>query len=95
MSLRNERERQRLSRGGWFSGGWIAPTLVVVFTILWSLLIYHVVGDRLVNRTWQYGTPSYIPAESPATTAPASDRTPPAQVVLPKVSVGGGKNVRP
>ncbi|MCL5103464.1 MAG: hypothetical protein M1133_05040 [Armatimonadetes bacterium] len=70
-------------------GGWIAPTMVVLFTIFWALTIYWLVGWR--TRDWQYGTVPYVPAESTFTTQQHGSGKVPKQVELP-VRPTGGRN---
>ena len=44
------------------TGGWIAPIIVAIFTIIWCLLIYKLIGDRPAD--WKYGVTPYIPGQS-------------------------------
>ena len=62
-------------------GGWTAPILVVVFTILWNMLIYWLIGDR--PRVWQYGTLQYVPGVSIVSAEQASTGRVPPQVEYP------------
>jgi hypothetical protein len=68
-------------------GGYLTPTIVVLFTILWVLLSYWLIGWRA--RDWQFGTVPYVPAESPFTTQRQPTGPAPKQVELPKPTPGG------
>ena len=72
-------------------GGWLAPVLVILFTILWSLTIYALIGWR--SRDWQYGAVPYIPAESVFTTRSYPAGQAPRQVILP-APVRGGQDAK-
>jgi hypothetical protein len=43
-------------------GGWTAPLLAAGFTVLWSLLIFFLIGER--PTTWKFGVVPYVPAQS-------------------------------
>ncbi|MBI2842321.1 MAG: hypothetical protein HYX78_02870 [Armatimonadetes bacterium] len=73
-----DRESPRFS--AWWVGGWISPILVVAFTILWTLLIYALIGDR--PRDWQFGVTPYVPAESIFSIEQPPPAAPPNQVEL-------------
>lgn len=74
--------RSGSSSDRWFVGGYLAPTLVVLFTIFWVLTHYWLIGDR--PRHWQYGAVPYVPAESEFSSRPIPYGPPIKQVVLPK-----------
>lgn len=57
------------------------PSLAVGFTLVWALLIYHLIGDRPTD--WKYGVTPYIPAQSVLTTEALRVGPPPKQVELP------------
>lgn len=75
-----ERDRQRTSPR--LVGGYLAPTLVVLFTIFWVLTAYWLIGWRY--RDWAFGTVPYVPAQSVFTTRPFPRGPAPRQVELPK-----------
>ena len=81
------RESPGITRTSWWVGGWLAPILVILFTLIWSLMIYWLIGWR--TRDWQYGTVPYVPAESTFTTQDHSAGRVPKQVELPSRPTGG------
>lgn len=92
MRNRLEEQQSDIARSTWWVGGWITPIIVVAFTVLWVLLHYWLIGDRSASRTWQYGTPPYVPGESIATVKPPTAGQPGNQVVLPMLPPRGGAN---
>lgn len=67
-------------------GGYLAPTLVVLFTIFWVLAAYWLIGWRA--RDWAFGTTPYVPAQSVYTTRPVPKGAAPKQVELPQARGG-------
>ena len=89
-------DMQRLRESSWWAGGYLAPILVVLFTIFWSLAAYWLIGWR--SSDWQFGTLPYIPSQSAFTTRPVPPNLP-KQVTLPEPTpapkpahVRGGRN---
>lgn len=76
----------------WFVGGYLAPALVVLFTIFWVLTAYWLIGWR--ERDWSFGTLPYIPAQSAFTTRPYPSGKVPQQVQLPPREQGGKRATR-
>ncbi len=62
-------------------GGWLAPSLAFGFTLVWCLMIYFLIGERI--RDWQYGVVPYIPGQSILSTEPLTTGPVPDQVELP------------
>lgn len=85
-------DREQLRRHPWMVGGYLAPTLVVLFTILWVLAAYWLIGWR--TRDWSFGTAPYIPAQSVYTTRPFPHGPAPKQVQLPSRPKGGKRAER-
>ena len=83
---------RRSQNGSWWAGGYLAPLLVVLFTIFWSLMIYRLIGVR--GRDWEYGTVPYVPAQSRFTSQPAPQGPAPHQVVLPESITRGAHVIR-
>jgi hypothetical protein len=73
-------------------GGWTTALLVAGGTILWCLLIYHLIGDRPPG--WQYGVVPYIPGQSVLSSQPPPRGTVPKQVTLPLREAGGANAKR-
>lgn len=91
---RNSQEHEeRLEGSRWWSGGYLAPALVVLFTIFWVLMHYWLIGWS--TRDWEFGTMPYVPADSAFTSREVKLRVPPKQVILPPdlPGVPGGANV--
>ena len=80
MRTRGHQSDQPITDAPRSVGGWFAPKLVVAFIILWSLLIYALIGDR--PSDWQYGVFPYVPGQSIFSTSRVPS-TPPKQVELP------------
>lgn len=74
-------------QSAWWVGGWISPVAVVAFTILWTLIIYLLIGTR--PRDWQYGTVPFIPGQSIFSVEQPLTAQPPKQVVYPEKATGG------
>ncbi|MCE5199993.1 MAG: hypothetical protein ABFD54_08450 [Armatimonadota bacterium] len=72
----------------WFVGGWIAPILVVMYTVGWHGLMHGILHDR--PRHWQYGVVPYVPAQSWLTTRYPPKDSLPKQVILPKKTTKQG-----
>ncbi|MCC6443279.1 MAG: hypothetical protein IT210_07460 [Armatimonadetes bacterium] len=47
-------------------GGWTAPIIVTLFTLIWLLGQYLLIPER--PRDWQYSTVYYVPAQSVVST---------------------------
>ncbi len=85
--LLNERH---VDRGNpWLVGGYLAPALVVLFTIFWVMMSYWLIGWR--SRDWEFGSVPYVPGQSYFTTSFPSG-PPPKQVELPQT--GGAHRAR-
>jgi len=80
-----QRRSEELS--DWWVGGWMSPILVTLFTIIWALLIYRLIGDRPTD--WKYGIAPYVPGQSIFTSQPVQKGTPPKQVEYPGQKPGG------
>lgn len=80
-------ESEAIFQTDWWVGGWVAPTVVTLFTIFWLLGAYWLIGWR--QSTWQHNIVPYVPAESIFTSDQPSGGTPPKQVELPQPSQGG------
>ena len=81
MAGRYQLLRRGLLREPGSVGGWFTPILVVVFIILWSLMIYWLIGDRPTD--WNYGVVTYVPGESFESTQRVGPGKVPKQVELP------------
>lgn len=92
IHLEAEGHRDKLAGSNWWAGGYLSPTLVILFTIFWTLGIYWLIGWR--SRDWQYGTLPYVPGQSSFTTDYGTSGTPPHQVIYP-TQPGGGPNAKP
>ncbi len=63
-------------------GGYLAPILVILFTIFWVLMCYWLIGWRV--RDWEFGTVPHVPAQSAfSATNPTPGSPVPKQVQLP------------
>ncbi|MHB1458659.1 MAG: hypothetical protein ACYC0V_17260 [Armatimonadota bacterium] len=65
-------------------GGWLAPVIVTLFTIIWCLMIYKLIGDRPVD--WKYGVTPYIPGQSMISTQQAPKGIAPKQIEMPSAA---------
>ena len=65
-------------------GGWLAPIIVTLFTIIWCLMIYKLIGDRPVD--WKYGVTAYIPGQSMISTQQAPKGIAPKQIEMPSAA---------
>lgn len=81
MAGRYQLLRRSLLREPGSVGGWFTPIVVVGFIILWSLMIYWLIGDRPTD--WNYGVMPYIPGQSIESTHRIGSGQVPKQVELP------------
>lgn len=88
----NERDDERRRTSPKLVGGYLTPTLVVLFTIFWVLLAYWLIGWR--TRDWAFGTAPYVPGQSVFTTRQVPTGAVPKQVELPKRPKGGNRAER-
>lgn len=65
-------------------GGWLAPVIVTLFTLIWVMLIYGLIGDRPVD--WKYGVTPYIPGQSIISTQQAPKGIAPKQIEIPSAA---------
>ena len=84
--------QEQLRQHPWIVGGYLAPTLVVLFTIFWVFAAYWLIGWR--TRDWAFGTVPYVPAQSVFTTRPFPHGRAPKQVQLPTRPEGGKRAER-
>jgi hypothetical protein len=88
----NERDNERQRTNPKLVGGYLAPMLVVLFTIFWVLLAYWLIGWRA--RDWQFGAAPYVPGQSVFTTRRVPTGAVPKQVELPRKPEGGNRAER-